>query len=319
LLVVIAIIAVLAALLLPAVQHSREAARRAVCISHLGAIGKGLLSYLPPSGQQGSFPPPKVWPTGGKVPNGGAGQVLNTTGFALLLNSMDLAVVSHAYNFSMPSSNAVMAGSPNVKVVGMAGGGQLVNTTVVGLVIEAFSCPSDIAAVVVDDPTGSASGTEYIKANARRSNYLLCSAQYGDGYSIADFHNSRPKDSGVFLNDDSVFLAAIKDGMATTCMVGESIQIHSNSASGPYWGAGCWGSTHGVVLPPGAPNASDYLPNGTPGKPPSMGVMGSRHPLGLNMLMADGTIRFIKNSINPNIWYALQTIRNNELIGGDQY
>jgi len=258
---------------------------------------------------------------------------MNTTGFAMLLGQLEQPAMLHSYNFSMPSSNAVMAGSANTVVVGAANGGQAVNTTVVGSLVATLVCPSDVQPVAVSDPTGT-SGTQFIRLNAMRANYLLCSGHYADSDSSWAFPR-RPMDSGAFLTDASVRLEEIRDGASNTCLVGESPQIHADPSFGPYWGAGCWSSTHGIVLPPTDPNASAYLPNGKPTaalaatvKPtnppqppglPYMSVMGSKHFGGLNMLFADGSVRFLKNSINPTIWYGLQTIRGGEVIGTDSY
>jgi len=70
LLVVIAVIAILAALLLPALQGARARATLSVCLGHLHGIGQAVAGYLtssgdilPPGkyGHQGGHPVPKVW------------------------------------------------------------------------------------------------------------------------------------------------------------------------------------------------------------------------------------------------------------------
>ena len=45
----------------------------------------------------------------------------------------------------------------------------------------------------------------------------------------------------------------------------------------------------------------------------------SHHPGGVNTLMADGSVRFIKNSVDPSNWRALGTIAGGEVISSDQY
>lgn len=319
LLVVIAIIGVLVALLLPAVQSAREAARRTQCVNNIKQIGLALHNY---HSTLNVLPPAKIYGLGGSDQNGGKGLVLNTTGFAMILNQLEQTALNHAYNYNMPSSNAVLSGSPNTTVVGLSAGGQAANSTAVGTLIATMACPSDNAPEIVSDPAGTTGGgTQYSRLNARRSNYVLCVGRYDETITL----KGRPRDRGAFANDSSIRMEDIRDGSSNTCMVGESLQIKVNSAYGPYWGAGSWASTHGVVYPTNNPNFKSTVPNApattsaNPQKLPDAWVMSSRHSGGLNMLFADGSVRFLKNSINPTIWYGLQTINNREVIGADSY
>ena len=45
----------------------------------------------------------------------------------------------------------------------------------------------------------------------------------------------------------------------------------------------------------------------------------SQHPGGINTAFADGSVRFIKNAISPVTWFALQTIRNGEVVSADSF
>jgi prepilin-type N-terminal cleavage/methylation domain-containing protein/prepilin-type processing-associated H-X9-DG protein len=45
----------------------------------------------------------------------------------------------------------------------------------------------------------------------------------------------------------------------------------------------------------------------------------SRHPGGVNSLFGDGSVRFVKNSVNPMTWVAICSISAGEVISSDQY
>jgi len=45
----------------------------------------------------------------------------------------------------------------------------------------------------------------------------------------------------------------------------------------------------------------------------------SNHPGGVNVLMADGSVRFVKETLNSDLWSALSTINRGEIISSDQY
>jgi prepilin-type processing-associated H-X9-DG protein len=46
---------------------------------------------------------------------------------------------------------------------------------------------------------------------------------------------------------------------------------------------------------------------------------GSNHPGGVNMCFADGSVKFIKNTINLQTWWAIGTRNGGEVVGSDQY
>jgi prepilin-type N-terminal cleavage/methylation domain-containing protein/prepilin-type processing-associated H-X9-DG protein len=320
LLVVIAIIAVLIALLLPAVQAAREAARRSQCTNNLKQMGLGMHNYHDATG---GFPPAKIFSGSCTGKNGGTGQVLNTTGFALILPFLEQTTMSNAYNYSQPSSNSAWYPGGSTLLVGSA----FVNTTVVGSRLSVFLCPSD------DTPPPAidydVNGTSpYSRQKAQRSNYLLCTGIYTEYDCIV---NGPPNAlyQGMFFNDISTTMADIKDGTSNTAMIGESRQINIYDVFGPYWGSGTHTSTHGRTLPPSNASARFWLPNASWGNNDGVGtnprnlpyawVMSSQHPGGINVAFADGSVRFVKNTISTTTWWALNTIKNGEVVSADSY
>jgi type II secretory pathway pseudopilin PulG len=114
-LVVIAIIAILIALLLPAVQQAREAARRTQCRNNLHQLGLALHNYHDVHG---------VFPMGKGYDNGYSAQCLLVSWAASILPYLDEASLYNAYNFSR-TYNAAQ------------------NTTVTGKPLNQYWCPSD--------------------------------------------------------------------------------------------------------------------------------------------------------------------------------
>jgi len=328
LLVVIAIIGVLVSLLLPAVQQAREAARRAQCINNLKQIGLALHNY---HSTHNAFPPAKIFSGSCSSPNGGVGQTgyaLNTTGFTLLLSQLDQQPMYNAYNFSQASSASSWNGGNTILV-----GNPLVNTTVIGAVMSVFVCPSDETPDAPDNPVTDKS--PYSRQMARRSNYLLCTSVYTDYDCQASLISGNTwaagykRWKGSFFNDLSTSLKDFLDGASNTAMVGESRQVNIYDVFGPYWGSGTHTSTHGRVLLPTDPFARFWLPNASwgnndgpntnPQNLPYAWVFSSRHPGGINMVFADGSVKFIKDSINVTTWWGLNTVRGGEVISSDSY
>jgi prepilin-type N-terminal cleavage/methylation domain-containing protein/prepilin-type processing-associated H-X9-DG protein len=328
LLVVISIIAVLIALLLPAVQAAREAARRSQCVNNLKQIGLAFHNY---QSANGALPPAKVYSGSCYYSNGGKGLVLNTTALTMILSYIEQSSLYNAYNFSQASANngwetTMSDGGPgNTIVVGSS----VVNTTVVGSLVGSFWCPSDAAPQAVN-----LTGTTYNAQHAMRSNYLVSSAQYTDydcpGGAGMGYPNSALR--GSFFSDLATSFADIRDGLSNTFLAGESVQGpgHYSSNYGPYWGSGVHTSTHGRILPPSSSSALGFAPNGWTGylyptypesvkKLPYAWVFSSRHPGGVNMAMADGSVRFFKDSVSLYTWWASATIQGGEVVSADSF
>ena len=200
-----------------------------------------------------------------------------------------------------------------------------VNTTVIGSLVSTFACPSDLPPPVVNNDTVNGAGWAYSRHAARRSNYLLCSSRFTEYDCAANYNNTPPADRGMFFTDFSTGFQEVVDGLSNTCMVAESRQEHWSADYGPYWGNGCHTSTHGVVYPPTHVWSPNSVPNAPwPLNPPFNGLgyawrLSSRHPGGINMTFGDGSVRFIKNTVNPYTWWALQTIGKNEVVSSDAY
>jgi len=103
LLVVIAIIAVLIALLLPAVQQAREAARRTQCKNNLKQLGLALHNY---HDTHGVFPPEAVWGLG--QPGSGTMLPRNHTWLAMILPQLEQTGLHQQINFSLPIWNQTL-------------------------------------------------------------------------------------------------------------------------------------------------------------------------------------------------------------------
>ncbi|AGA29786.1 DUF1559 family PulG-like putative transporter [Singulisphaera acidiphila] len=323
LLVVIAIIAVLIALLLPAVQAAREAARRAQCVNNMKQIGLAMHNY---HDINNALPPAKIrsgscttqYPASNGLP---AGWVLNTTAFTMILAQLEQTTLFNAYNFSHASSAAAWTGGNST----VAGGNASANTTVVGTLVSAFACPSDLPPRVIDDQPTTATWP-YSRHKARESSYALMSAEYTD-YSCPQEFGANPPGRGMFFNDIATAVAQVRDGLSNTSMVSEIRQETFDEPNfGPYWGSGTHTSTHCWVVPPTSAYASMTTPNApwglygpNPKKLSYAWITSSLHPGGVNQTMGDGSVRFIKNTINVYTWYSLVTIAGGEVISADAY
>lgn len=343
LLVVITIIAVLISLLLPAVQSVREAARRAQCTNNLKQIAMACHNY---ESAIGSFPMGNVVHN---VTDDGFGAACSYwklySAFVYILPYMEQGAGYNAYNFQWPS---VM--SPNATAgANVTAGTQLVSS---------YLCPSDQPAAPAD-PTRMSIAVSQASYGMNRGRIENLSFEWINASGVAVQYGSTcgyGGGDGMFMPESVVKISGVTDGMSNTFLIGEMSRFPNEQGSTAppwmwanlafFWPDPTWWSkgvrvTGGafVLAPPNTPadttgnifNACfnkcvlppDWLNNAAiPGGPcNSLGQWAFRsfHPGGVNFAMADGSVRFIKNSVNLNTYRALGTRNLGEVVSSDQY
>jgi prepilin-type N-terminal cleavage/methylation domain-containing protein/prepilin-type processing-associated H-X9-DG protein len=326
LLVVIAIIAVLIALLLPAVQAAREAARRIQCVNNMKQLGLAIHNYV---SSNNTLPPGRIW-----SPNTGAGSfptifsgAPNTPWFVLMLPQFEQQALSSAFNFTLGSE-----GWPANPV-----GGMIANSTVAATRLAAFQCPSD-QSLQFQIPTSYAGG-QLSSFVFTKGNYAVAWGNTNWGQNFASSQSSLYLQS-AFGHNGQIGFNSITDGTSNTVFMGEVLQGALNDVRGLVWDPIAGGSSFMTRLTPNG--TIDFLALTTGGDQiepsfctndplhglPCVGQAGdntafsgsrSRHAGGINTLLGDGSVRFIKNTINPVTWIALNTIAAGEVISSDAY
>jgi len=322
LLVMIAIIGVLIALLLPAVQSAREAARRSSCTNNLKQIGLALTNY---HDQQGAYP--IGWQYFSASDPGWTAPSKRWTMWASILPQMEQSNVFNAINFIFPVSNNSYNGVT---------GASLMQTTATLSLISSYVCPSDGKQKPLAIPASTSTGYTQISyaGNAGVTNLIsFCSSS--NGVSCTGWWTP----SGIFGVDESVKIGEIRDGTSNTVMVGEYSQFKNDPDSTMnFWsvGANFSSSVSGVSRPQSIalmfapPNKSMLIPQPTAVSSANdrfsttwqnAGQWGFRslHPGGANMAFADGSVRFIKDSVNVTTYQAIATKNGGEAVSGDSY
>ncbi|HXG10809.1 MAG TPA: DUF1559 domain-containing protein [Gemmataceae bacterium] len=311
LLVVIAIIAVLIALLLPAVQKMREAAARTQCSNHLKQFTLACHHYHDahlrlPLGSQGRNTNDPHWAYTGSKPR--------VPLIARLMAYLEQTAFAGQYDLTKnysASSNAA-----------------LIRTR-----FPLFNCPSDRP-----EPHGHPSMGD-LKAN------------YGVNWGSWNFRQQGGPTNGLpplnlgdragrapFYIDFGARLTDITDGTSNTLCWSEILQTPWNQAPGQafpdrrgrIWNDDTFCYQISTRLPPNSPKGDygycdpsdlrypcDPLSRGlTPlGAPDAYMGARSRHPGGVNVSLCDGSVRFVHDSIDLSTWVALSSMAAGDQVG----
>ncbi len=308
LLIVIAIIAVLIGLFLPAVQAAREAARRAQCANNLKQIGLALHNY---HDAVGAFPPGWIArrdPATGDNAGPGWGWA------AMILPQLEQAAVFGAINFSLPIESAQ-------------------NQTARLTKLDVFACPSDASFrpqfTVVDSNTTNVTLGDSI-CDVASTNYVGCFGKTDPSslypYSPTDDPPGRDNAEGLFFRNRSIAIAGITDGTSQTLAVGERSQNLSRAT---------WtGAITNAAVPITELQAEDGLSpeggdalvvshtgelDGPNSRPAHADQFWARHPGGAQFAFADGSVRFLKEKRPLAIFQALATRAGGEVLSADQF
>jgi prepilin-type N-terminal cleavage/methylation domain-containing protein/prepilin-type processing-associated H-X9-DG protein len=317
LLVVIAIIAVLIALLLPAVQAAREAARRTQCVNNLKQFGIAMHNY---HDSIGSFP---IGVTGFRSPTGygtlGTAANNRRTWAWLILPYLEQGTAYGAINFNLGFN------APNH-----------CQDTVLRMLPAMYVCPSDPNGGMFD--VGS--------YPVKKVNYVVnWGSTHYDQDRVATTNPFGPPQAppsqtvpvaflgAPFTIDRSYGVRDITDGSSNTLLMSEvrvgvpdvanNKQDRRGAVFNDDWNGAMFNgyTTPNTTVPDWAQGACLNLFRNPPceSKSPTFNAPRSYHSGGVNALLADGSVKFFKDSINPQTWRSLASTRGSEVLSADSY
>jgi prepilin-type N-terminal cleavage/methylation domain-containing protein/prepilin-type processing-associated H-X9-DG protein len=303
LLVVIAIIAVLIGLLLPAVQAAREAARRIQCVNNLKQLGLACHNY-----HDGNL----KFPLGGMTPldygcnastgicscDPSNGRCMSQyysywSLFPGLTPYYEQGALANSFNYSSPSYFYATQDTAN------------------SIHQSVLACPSDPLVLA-----GNANATQPGPSGMR---YAMCLTSYRGingpwytptrsmgGATPSQYQQMAQQALGILFHNSSIGMADITDGTSNTLLMHEYVYSRLNARD-----QGCWhwwvaGNTDTIGTAMYAPNVAFGPVDGTGSDPfiynnyADLAVISSssNHPGGANHLFADGSVKFIKNTIS---------------------
>ena len=324
LLVVIAIIAVLISLLLPAVQSAREAARRAQCVNNLKQLGLALANYESANG---------CYPYGAARENGGAnGYYVGSGVFVRMLPFYEQGTLANAYNYSLHfamAANNTVCGS-GLSVLWCPSDGSIVGLS---LLIPGWNIDGSSQTLYYSSYAGSVGTFDRVAVRADITTPAVYQANLQAQNGIVGYIGWPPGNPPVqpcpiAQNPGSiqpVKISGITDGLSNTFAFGEKAHGKFSNQPDPdgtidfqyngQWTDGLEEATMFTTMYPLNPfgkmsnNDTSSGPYNDSTADNYSVAASSYHPGGGNFGFADGSVRFIKDSIstwaaNPATLYA---------------
>ena len=330
LLIVIAIIALLMVLLLPAVNAAREAGRRTQCVNKIRQMGIAATNYH--SAHQ-HFPVGRNrWKNDGTRDH-------NWSQHSRLLVYMEQLGTEFLIDESLPPGNRANRKAREVHV-------------------DTFRCPSDLEDRMIQS-------VPHNQAGWGRNNYKA-NAGNDSGEIIGRGKKRYERNNGIFVTNEAIAIKNIKDGTGKTALFAEAVLGDADvmrvevpgdwfrvsarnrtaneirdaclaldvtkmtgstkqvSRSGRNW---VWGnyipSRYNHVIEPNGRSCARGITGGnldasSPNNGGSATTASSRHPGGVNVVMADASVRFVQSGVDLRIWRAMGSRSGKEHFSFDE-